>query len=73
MNLGNTLKTATAVAVLAIIVLPAPAHAAYIDPLSGSLILQALLAGLLAVAFRARRALFRVSTFVRNVWTRIQP
>lgn len=43
-----------------------PAHAAYVDPGSGSLLLQAILAGILGVAFYFRQSVFRVLRFFRR-------
>jgi len=43
-----------------------PAHAAYVDPGSGSLLLQAILAGILGVAFFFRQSVSRVLRFFRR-------
>jgi hypothetical protein len=54
-------------------VLVMPGHAyAYIDPVSGSIILQVIAAGALAAAFTFKRATQRARDFARGVWTRIR-
>lgn len=52
------------------VVFPPPAHA-YIDPVSGSIILQVLAAGALAAAFTFKRSVHRVRELARSVWTRL--
>jgi hypothetical protein len=54
-----------------VLVMPGRAHA-YVDPVSGSIILQVIAAGALAAAFTFRRATQRVRDFARGVWTRIR-
>ena len=58
-------------AVLALLVLPAPAHA-YIDPISGSIILQVLAAGILAATFTLKRFWAQVRTAARRVWGQVR-
>ena len=58
-------------AVLAVLVLPAPAHA-YIDPISGSIILQVLAAGVLAATFTLKRFWAQVRTKARRVWGHVR-
>ena len=58
-------------AVLAVLVLPAPAHA-YIDPISGSIILQVLAAGVLAATFTLKRFWAQVRTKARRVWGQVR-
>jgi len=59
---------------LAWAVLPVPfaGTLAYIDPLSGSIILQVLAAGALAASFTAKRIWSRLATSLRTVLTRIR-
>jgi hypothetical protein len=64
--------TLAACLLLAMLVFPAPAHA-YIDPVSGSIILQVLAAGALAAAFTFKRFAFKVRQFARGAWTRVWP
>ena len=52
-----------------ILVFERPAHA-YIDPGSGSLIYQALLAALLGLGFTLRRTAESISRLVRRYWGR---
>lgn len=59
------------VALLAAHVLTPSAAHAYIDPVSGSVILQALLAGALGVLLSVKRVGFAVRTFFSRVWKRI--
>lgn len=56
--------------VLFMVLAPSPAHA-YIDPLSGSVIFQVVVAGLLAASFTLRTFWTRVVTNVRQAWARI--
>jgi hypothetical protein len=49
---------------------PSPAYA-YIDPMSGSIIFQALAAGLLTAMLVLRRFWYRVTDVCRRVWHRI--
>lgn len=56
--------------VAAHVLVPSVAHA-YIDPVSGSVILQALLAGALGVLLSVKRVGFAVRTFFSRVWKRI--
>jgi hypothetical protein len=60
----------TAAIVLAEAVFPRPAHA-YIDPVSGSILLQVVAAGALAAAFTFKRITRRMSHFVRTLWARV--
>jgi hypothetical protein len=52
------------------VVFPPPAHA-YVDPVSGSIILQVLAAGALAAAFTFKRSVHSVRELARSVWTRL--
>ncbi len=54
------------------LVVPAQAYA-YIDPISGSIILQVVAAGALATAYTLKRFWQRILSFVRNVWARGTP
>ncbi len=56
--------------VAAHVLTPSLAHA-YIDPVSGSVILQALLAGALGALLSIKRVGFAVRTFFSRVWKRI--
>lgn len=56
--------------VLAHVLVPPAAHA-YIDPISGSVILQALLAGALGALLGIKRVGFAVREFFSRVWKRI--
>ena len=56
--------------VLAHVLTPSMAHA-YIDPISGSVILQALLAGALGALLSIKRVGFAVREFFSRVWKRI--
>ena len=49
---------------------PSPAYA-YIDPMSGSIIFQALAAGLLTAMLMFRRFWYRVADVCRRIWHRI--
>lgn len=51
------------------IIAPGSAHA-YIDPLSGSIIFQVAVAGMLAAVVTLRRFWARVALFFRGVWQR---
>ena len=51
-------------------VFPRPAYA-YIDPMSGSIILQALAAGFLAALFMLKRFWYRVAESFRRMWHRL--
>lgn len=48
---------------------PRPAYA-YIDPMSGSIIFQALAAGFLAALFMLKRFWYRVAESCRRIWHR---
>ena len=48
---------------------PRPAYA-YIDPMSGSIILQALAAGFLAALFMLKRFWYRVAEGFKRIWHR---
>lgn len=50
-------------------VFPSPAYA-YIDPMSGSIILQALIAGLLAALLMVKRFWHGISERCRRIWQR---
>lgn len=52
------------------LVVPQRAHA-YIDPMSGSIILQALAAGFLAALFVMKRFWYRITGVVRQLWARL--
>lgn len=65
-----TLKRTLAILLLVSAVFP-PAAYAYIDPMSGSIILQALAAGLLAALFMFKRFWVRVSVHCRRIWQRL--
>lgn len=54
---------------IASLVFPKSAYA-YIDPMSGSIILQALAAGLLAALFVFKRFWYRVTDTCRRIWHR---
>jgi hypothetical protein len=56
--------------VLGSLIFPAPAYA-YIDPVSGSIILQVVAAGALAAVFTFKKFAFKLRQTARNVWTRI--
>ncbi len=60
----------TAVMLVASVIAPTQAMA-YIDPVSGSAILQALAAGVLAGAFMLKSSWHRVKDSLRNLWHRI--
>ncbi|CAN5264073.1 MAG: hypothetical protein H0W36_01115 [Gemmatimonadetes bacterium] len=60
----------TAALLLAAVIAPPNAHA-YIDPVSGSAILQALAAGVLAGIFMLKSSWHRVKDGVRNLWQRL--
>jgi hypothetical protein len=51
-------------------VFPARAHA-YIDPVSGSIILQVLAAGVLAAAFTFKRFMYRIRHAARSIRSRL--
>lgn len=53
------------------LVAPPPAAAAYVDPTSGSIMLQVAAAGILAAAYTFRRWLARTGDLVRSVWARL--
>ena len=57
-------------AALGIFVIPRTALA-YIDPVSGSVLLQVLAAGLLAALFTIKRSWLGITTFLRRIWGRI--
>jgi hypothetical protein len=61
---------AAATLLLAFAVLPTPAYA-YIDPISGSVILQVLAAGFLAAGLVFRTTLSRAKDGVRRLWSRV--
>jgi hypothetical protein len=66
----NGLATAGAI-LLASAIAPPPAHA-YIDPVSGSIILQVIAAGALAAAFTFKRFTLKVRETIRSLWIRIR-
>ena len=55
---------------IALLVLPSPLNAAYIDPLSGSVILQVIAAGVLAVSFTVKNAWRTLLRSIGDVWKR---
>lgn len=56
---------------LVTMVFPAPLHA-YIDPVSGSIILQVVAAGVLAATFTLKRFGQRIRDIVRMFWARVR-
>ena len=52
------------------VVFPTPAYA-YIDPMSGSIILQALAAGLLAALLMFKRFWYQLTDRCRRIWQRL--
>lgn len=52
-------------------VMAAPAHA-YIDPASGSILLQVAAAGVLAAAYTFKRFFYQISGVFRAAWKRIR-
>jgi hypothetical protein len=71
--MANSLRTpARWLGALELAHLPSPPAAqAYIDPISGSVILQALLAGALGALLGIKRVGFAVREFFSRVWKRI--
>lgn len=67
--MGSALKMAIFL-MLASAFAPSPAYA-YIDPMSGSIIFQALAAGLLTALFMLKRFWYRIADVCRRVWHRI--
>ncbi len=52
------------------VIAPPSAHA-YVDPASGSIILQIAAAGFLAAIYTFKRFWFRIGQTLRSVWTRL--
>ena len=74
LNIKRTLFDALAVLLLASAIVPAPAFGmalAYIDPLSGSVLLQLLAAGVLGALFSTKSFLARMRGYARNIWTKL--
>jgi succinate dehydrogenase hydrophobic anchor subunit len=61
----------TAVALVLYVVFPAPAQA-YVDPVSGSILLQVLAAGVLAAAFTFKQVTHRIRSTARRIWAQIR-
>jgi hypothetical protein len=62
------------VLLLALITIPGTAYGltlAYIDPLTGSVFIQMVIAGVLGALFVAKSSVARVRTFVRGLWAKI--
>lgn len=57
------------VAVFAILILPVDAHA-YLDPGTGSYVLQMIIAGLLGAAFAVKMSWFRIKRFFTGLFSR---
>jgi hypothetical protein len=63
-------RTLLAVA-LVLALTPRTAHA-YLDPISGSIILQALIAGALGALLTIKRVSFAIRAFFSSIWKRIR-
>ena len=61
----RALVTAFGVIALSGLLVPQPAHA-YLDPISGSVLLQVVVAGVLAFSLGAKRRLARLTAFFRK-------
>jgi len=59
------------VVVVVLLLVPAPAHA-YIDPVSGSIILQVVAAGALAASFTLKRFWLQIRSAARRVWGQVR-
>ncbi len=57
------------VAVVYLLVLPQDAHA-YLDPGTGSYVLQMIIAGLLGAAFAIKMSWFRIKRFISGLFSR---
>lgn len=66
----RTLLRALATLLILSVVFPPSAYA-YIDPLSGSIILQALAAGLLAALLMFKRFWYHLTVRCRRIWDRL--
>ncbi|MEX1112869.1 MAG: hypothetical protein WD603_00400 [Patescibacteria group bacterium] len=64
--MSDQLKTLTGSIALGILVVPSTAHA-YIDPGTGSVIIQAIIGGVVAVGFFLKTNWLRVKQLVRRV------
>ncbi len=58
-----------AVGVFALLLVPHDAHA-YLDPGTGSYVLQMIIAGLLGAAFAIKMSWFRIKRFITGLFTR---
>lgn len=57
------------VAVVGLLILPQDAHA-YLDPGTGSYVLQMIIAGLLGAAFAIKLSWFRIKRFISGLFSR---
>ena len=57
------------VAVVCLLILPRDAHA-YLDPGTGSYVLQMIIAGLLGAAFAIKMSWFRIKRFISGLFSR---
>lgn len=67
--MSTLLRTLASLLIISLLV-PRPAYA-YLDPMSGSIILQALAAGFLAALLMFKRFWYQVADRCRRIWQRI--